>query len=546
MFARVKKSGPYQYLQLVENRWEKGQTRQRVIATLGRLDQMAEKGEVESLIRSLSRFSEKALLVLSDRSTVSASAKKIGPALIFERLWKELGIGFIVSSLSSSRKFGFSVERALFLTVLHRLFVSGSDRGCERWRRDYRIEGAAEIALHQLYRAMAFLGEELSDQTGRTPFAPRCTKDVIEERMFDRRRDLFTDLELVFLDTTSIYFEGQGGESIGAKGHSKDHRPDLNQMVVGALLDDRGRPLACEMWPGNTADVTSVVPVVTRLKSRFGATSFCIVADRGMISQATMQELEKQQLSYILGVRMRLVKEVKNDVLLDDGEYREVYPEGVQAKAPSPLKVKEVTVNGTRYIVCRNERQARKDAADREAIVGSLREKLHTAPKSLIGNKGYRSFLKVEKEGVTIDKQKVEADARYDGIWVLTTNTKLSAKEVALKYKELWMVEHTFRDMKSVLDTRPIFHKRDETIRGHVFCSFLALALKKELDDRLVSQGLQYEWGEIKQDLKALQEVVLEENGTRLAVRTECQGVCGKVFKAVGVALPPTIRMFGE
>ncbi len=211
-----------------------------------------------------------------------------------------------------------------------------------------------------------------------------------------------------------------------------------------------------------------------------------------------------------------------------------------------PHKVKEVTVGGTRYIVCRNERQARKDAADREAIVEALKEKLHTAPKSLVGNKGYRSFLKVDRESVTIDEKKVEADARYDGIWVLTTNTKLSAKEVALKYKELWMVEHTFRDMKSVLDTRPIYHKCDETIRGHVFCSFLALALKKELDDRLVSRGLQYEWAEIKQDLKALQEVVLEENGTRLAVRTECQGVCGKVFKAVGVALPPTIRMIGE
>src|ERR1035441_5631394 len=141
MFARVKKSGSYQYLQIVENRWEKGKVLQRVITTLGRLDQMTEKGEVESLIRSLSRFSEKTLLILSDRSKVSASAKKIGPALIFERLWKELGIGSIVSSLVASRKFGFSVERALFLTVLHRLFISGSDRFCEKWRRDYLISG---------------------------------------------------------------------------------------------------------------------------------------------------------------------------------------------------------------------------------------------------------------------------------------------------------------------------------------------------------------------------------------------------------------------
>ncbi len=541
MFARVKKSGIYQYLQLVENRWENGQARQRVIATLGRLDQMSEKGEVESLVRSLSRFSERTLLILSDKSKISASAKKIGPALIFERIWKELEVGSIVSSLVTDRKFGFSVERALFMTVLHRLFVSGSDRGCERWRRDYRITGTEDIALHQLYRAMAFLGEEISDQDDRT-YAPRCTKDVIEERMFDHRKNLFTELDFVFLDTTALYFEGEGGKTIGERGHSKDHRPDLNQMVVGALLDDRGKPIACEMWPGNTADVTSTIPVVTRLKKRFGANRFCIVADRGMISQTTMLALEKEKLSYILGVRMRLVKEVKTEVLADETPYEEVYPEGIHSKEPSPLKVKEVVVDGTRYIVCKNERQARRDEADRNTIVESLKEKIAKAPSSLISNKGYRGFLTITNKSVTLDEEKVKADAKYDGIWVLTTNTTLRAREVALKYKELWMVEQTFRDMKSAIDTRPIYHKRDETIRGHVFCSFLALVLKKELDDRLVSQGLQLEWADIKQDLKALQEVILEENGSMLAVRTECQGSCGKVFKATGVAVPPTIR----
>ena len=542
MFARVKKSGNNQYLQIVENRREKGKVVQRVITTLGRLDQMSEKGEVEALVRSLSRFSERTLLILSEKSKVSASAIKIGPALIFERLWKELGIGSIVSSLVAERKFGFSVERALFLTVLHRLFVSGSDRGCEKWRRNYRIDGTEDIALHQLYRAMAFLGEEISDQDYQT-HAPRCTKDVIEEQMFDRRKNLFTDLDFVFLDTTALYFEGEGGKTIGERGHSKDHRPDLNQMVVGTLLDDRGKPIACEMWPGNTADVTSTIPVVTRLKKRFGANRFCIVADRGMISKDTMLALEEEKLSYILGVRMRLVKEVKTEVLADETPYEEVYPEGIHSKDPSPLKVKEVVIDGTRYIVCKNERQARRDEADRNTIVESLKEKIAKAPSSLISNKGYRGFLTITNKSVALDEEKVKADAKYDGIWVLTTNTKLKAREVALKYKELWMVEHTFRDMKSVIDTRPIYHKRDETIRGHVFCSFLALVLKKELDDRLVSQGLQFEWADIKQDLKALQEVILEENGSMLAVRTECQGTCGKVFKATGVAVPPTIRV---
>jgi len=215
---------------------------------------------------------------------------------------------------------------------------------------------------------------------------------------------------------------------------------------------------------------------------------------------------------------------------------------GIYSKDPSPLKVKEVIINETRYIVCKNERQARRDEADRNTIVASLKEKIAKSASSLISNKGYRGFLTITNKSVILDEEKIKADAKYDGIWVLTTNTKLRAREVALKYKELWMVEYTFRDMKSVIDTRPIFHKRDETIRGHVFCSFLALTLKKELNDRLASQGIEFEWADIKQDLKALQDVLLEENGTMLAVRTECLGTCGKVFKPIGVAIPPTIR----
>jgi hypothetical protein len=183
MFARIKKSGLHQYLQIVENHREGQRTVQRVIATIGRMDHLQEKGEIETLVRSLSRFSEKVLLVLSGQGDAQASAKKIGPALIFERLWEELGIGRILHRLLEERKFSFEVERAIFLTVLHRLLVSGSDRSCEKWRRDYLIEGVEDLALHHLYRAMAFLGEELADQQGRTPFAPRCLKDLVEEAL---------------------------------------------------------------------------------------------------------------------------------------------------------------------------------------------------------------------------------------------------------------------------------------------------------------------------------------------------------------------------
>lgn len=199
---------------------------------------------------------------------------------------------------------------------------------------------------------MSFLGEQTEDQKDATPFAPRCRKDLIEEGIFFERRDLFTGLDLVFFDTTSIYFEGEGGETLGQRGYSKDHRPDLNQVVVGVVIDANGKPVCCEIWPGNTTDVKTLIPVIDRIRGRFSIGQFCIVADRGMISAKTLKELDERNIPYILGTRMRKVTEIKEDVLSHPGQYQEVYPEGKSSKAPAPLKVKEVSINGSRYMVC--------------------------------------------------------------------------------------------------------------------------------------------------------------------------------------------------
>lgn len=542
MFARMKKSGKYQYLQLVENRKEAGKVRQQVVATVGRLDQLQEKGRVETLIRSLSRFSEQVLLILSGKSEVAADARAIGPVLIFERLWRESKIQSILKRLLADRKFGFDVERAIFLTVLHRLMISGSDRFCDKWKRDYLVNGAEDLQLHHFYRAMSFLGEELEDQSDALPFAPRRNKDLIEEELFAANWNLFSELGLVFFDTTSIYFEGTGGQAIGQRGHSKDHRPDLKQMVVGVLIDERGRPICCEIWPGNTADVSTLLPLVDRYRKCFGIQKICVVADRGMISHENLENLKERDISYILGARMRRVKEIRTDVLSRGGRFSEVYPESSDRTKPAPFKVKEVNHNGKRYIVCLNERQARKDAADRQAIIESLEDQLKKGAKSLVGNKGYRKYLKVDKGSARIDKEKVKAEARFDGKWVLTTDTTLSAPAIALKYKELWQVERVFRDMKSMLETRPVYHQKDANIAGHVFCSFLTLVLRKELEQRLTEAGHQFEWSAIKQDLKALKLIEMQEGGDRFAVRTQCKGHCGKIFQTLKVALPPTIK----
>jgi transposase len=318
-------------------------------------------------------------------------------------------------------------------------------------------------------------------------------------------------------------------------------------MALGVILDDEGNPICSEMWPGNTADVKSLLPVAKRLKERFNIENICIVADRGMISDETMRDLDALGWKYILGVRMRRSREVKEEVLTRGGRYREVTPPGKNAKDPAPLKVKEVRIEEKRYIICLNEYQAEKDRRDRDAIVAALRDALSRGDKSLIGNKGYRRFVKSAGERFIVDEEKIGSESLYDGKWVLTTSTELSAENAALKYKQLWMVEDIFRSMKSLLRTRPIYHKRDETIRGHVFCSFLALLLRKELQYRLDAKRADadeppLEWADIIRNLDNLGETELTVSGKRYIVRAESTGTTAKVFAACSIALPPMLR----
>jgi transposase len=546
MFFRVKPSGPRRYLQLVENFWDGGRTKQRVLCTLGRLDHLQDSGQLDALLASGARFAQTLLLLTAHHNgqLPVVTTRRIGPPLVFERLWSETGCRDVLRELLADRHFEFAVERAVFLTVLHRLCATGSDRAADRWKRDYALDGAEDLQLHHLYRAMAWLGEELppTQQQGSTRLVPRCTKDALEEQLFARHRDLFTDLDVVFFDTTSLYFEGDGGDELGHYGHSKDHRPDEHQMVVGAVLDGAGRPICCELWPGNTSDVTTLIPIVDRLWRRFHIRQVCIVADRGMICQETIADLERQGWPYILGARMRQT-EVRDEVLAAGGRFRVVHGPRQRADEPAPLKVKDVDVEGGRYVVCVNAEEVASDRARREAVVASLREQLARGDKALVGNKGYRRYLKVEGEGhFAVDEAKLTEEARYDGTWVLRTNTELAAADVALQYKRLWMVEHWFRACKSLLATRPIYHQRDATIRGHVFCSFLALLLRHELQARLQARGHALEWAEVIEDLERVQYVEVEHTGKRFLLRSELQGTAGRVLQAVGVAAPPTVQ----
>ena len=266
------------------------------------------------------------------------------------------------------------------------------------------------------------------------------------------------------------------------------------------------------------------------------------VADRGMISAATIAALEAQKIDYILGARERSSTEVRETVLHDDGA---AVPLTIpRQRGETDLAVKEVKIQGRRYIVCRNEEEARKDAEARAALLDGLQRKLATGAKSLVANTGYRRFLAApEGDGFAIDPAKVEADAQFDGIFVLRTSLSMSALAVVLRYRNLLTVEQSFLAAKTLLATRPIFHRTDAAIRGHIFCTFLALVLRKELLDRLAARGgAMPEWQCLIDDLADLSSVEIEQDGRRALLRTAPRPSIDPICRALGITLPPVFQ----
>ena len=260
-----------------------------------------------------------------------------------------------------------------------------------------------------------------------------------------------------------------------------------------------------------------------------------------MISAKTVAELEAHRLLYILGVRERSDKLVRELVLEDAAPF---VPLAINKRGKqTDYEAKTVMLAGRRYIVCRNHQEAEKDAADRASIVAALERQLAKGDKALVGNTGYRRYLKtISDQHFAIDPDKIAEDNKFDGIFVLRTNIDLNPLAAMLCYKQLWTVEQTFRTAKHLLSTRPIFHKLDETIRGHVFCSFLALVLKKALEDRIAALDRVSSWPETIADLDSLTETEIEYDGKHFIVRSAPRPAATLALRAAGVALPPTIR----
>lgn len=523
MFVRTKvfrnKDGSTRtYLQIVKGERVGGKVRQKVVANLGRLEHL-EKGGLDRLVEGLARFSRYQLVKDKARKLEARWAKTWGPALVFRRLWEELGLEAVLEGLLEETAVVSDYEEAVFAMVLNRLCDPSSKLRVSEWMDTvYRPEWE-KLRLQHLYRALDFLAEH---------------KAEIERRLHDRTRDLFNlKVNLLLWDVTSTYFEGRAAEGLAEFGFSKDNRPDRVQIMVGVLMSRDGFPIAHEVFPGNTAEVETFRHVLADVRKRFELGRVILVADRGMVSEKVLREIEEAGLEYIVGVRMRRLRAAR-EVLSRAGRYREVSPN---------LMVKEVIHQGRRYIVCLNPEQAEHDAKVRKEAVARLREKLRSGrTKELIANSAFRRYLKLDGARVSVDERALAEEARYDGKYVLRTNTTLSPEEAALAYKSLWQVERAFRELKSGLDLRPVYHWTEKRIRGHVMVCFLALVLEMALRRRLAGLKDQVRHEDLLQHLSELKAVEIHLDGCRYLARTELVGHASLAFSAMGMRPPAHIR----
>jgi hypothetical protein len=527
VFVRVKRSvqdsGSYEYLQIVESIRDGARVRQRVVANLGRRDRLVAEGALDGLLLSLARFSERLRVVEKVRTegVQAHAARSWGPALVFGRLWQEQGVDALLGELARGRRFEFDPERVAFALALQRLLpVPGSDLQGSSWVRTVQCRGFDAIELQHMYRTVGWLSE---------------VRDELERALFLRDRDLFTQtLDLVFIDTTSTYIYRPEETALRRRGYSRDRMPDCPQVMICLAVDHHGWPIAWDMLPGNTADTVSFVATIKKLRERFRIGRVTVVADRGMISRdsiALLEEHAEAPFDFILGCKMRRQKEVTDQVLSRAGRFQQVGDKG-------NLEVKEVVVDGRRYVVCRNPLEAKKDAAARDAIVQKLKRALSHGPKTVIGNVGFKRFLRVQKGAVSIDRDAIDRDARLDGKFVLRTSTDLPTEDVALAYKSLWRVERAFRETKSTLEVRPVFHHRDDTTIGHIVGCFLALRLEVDLQRRLDERRVEVSWPDLMRDLDQVKAVDLTLDGQRYRLRTELVGEAAAAFAAAGVRPP--------
>jgi len=503
------------YLQLVESYRDGGRVRQRVVAKLGREDQL-DPGDIDRLVRSLASYGT---LSVGDSSVLEAAVLhpglEFGAVHALNHVWGELGLPGILADLAAGRRFAFPVAEVVKAIVFGRVLEPSSERALvKEWLSRVFAPGFEGIELQHAYRALHFLadvGPELE---------ARLTSVLTGK--------LFADASLVLFDTTSSYFEGLGPEGLASFGYWRDKRPDRPQLNLGLLTSREGYPLGHWLFPGRQSDVKSMTLASREFRERLALGSFVVVADRGMVSQANLEALRGDGIDYIIAERLR--RKASHEALSRAGRYQRVTP---------TIDVKEVSRDGTeRLILCRNQARAEEDKRKREAILAHLEQQLATGSWRDSLKPGVRRYLKVEGTNARIDRSRIADDARFDGKWVLRTTTTLPPAEVALAYRGLWRVEDAFRTFKTPLELRPIHHTSEAGVRGHVQSCVLAYLLTRIIDDRLEKAGLEVNAQAALTELSRIHRVPIQHAGLTITKTTTPDPKQQQILTAIGTLLP--------
>lgn len=530
---RNKDGTPVRYIQLAHNEWDPVAkcAKARVLYNFGRAEDL-DVAALKRLVSSISRF-------LSPEEALEAQGKvEHGDALkfVFSRpwggtwflneLWKQLEIDLTLEKLLAKRQYRIPVERVLFALVANRALEPLSKLATEDWvQQGVIIPDLDRVEEQQMLRAMDFLLE--------------ANEEIQKEIFFHTAHLLNLEVDLLFFDTTSTYFVTEEEDSFRKPGYSKDHRPDLPQVVIGLAVTREGIPVRCWVWPGNTMDMT-VIQEVKRDLLGWKLGRVVTVIDRGFCSEDNLRTLQIAGGHYIAGEK--LSKVTAEEALSRPGRYRLV---------KDNLEVKEIVIgNGearTRYILVRNPKEARRDKLKREELLQKLKteiavvnalpaEKRARAAGELLLHETYGRYLSLNHKGtLTLDRIKIAGEERKDGKYLIrTSDDTLSPEDVALGYKQLYEVEYAFRTLKTTLELRPMYHRLEERIRSHVLLCWLALLLIRIAENRT---GLT--WRQIRKELQRIHLGLFQGVNGEVYQRTELTREQKEIFRAVKVSEPP-------
>jgi hypothetical protein len=527
-------------LQFAESVWnpEKRRSETKIIYNWGRGDDPAVAERLRRLARSILRRCAPEEIVRDEPSWTLLDAWPYGDVYVLEQLWRRVGISEEIERLLAGRQFDFSVERALFAMVANRACAPCSKLYCyEQWlREDVRIEGAQHLELQHLYRAMDFLDG--------------C-REELEKAVYFRLADLLNlDVELVFYDTTSLHFEvdeededDEEQPGLRKRGHAKNRRSDVPQIVVGMAVTREGFPVRHWIFPGNTVDVTTVRQVKEDLRG-WKLTRCVFVGDAGMVSADNLKTLALGGGKYIVCVPMRRGDEVTEEVLRRAGRYQEV---------TENLRVKQVVLGDgerrRRYVVCHNPQEEKRQREHREALLTELAAELASLKDTkgechskracaLRASARYGRFLTTDPRGrLALDRAKVRDEERLDGKFVVHSNDDtLTNEDLALGYKQLQRVEESWRTLKTGLRLRPVYHWAPHRVRAHVALTVLALLL-----ERMAEHACEDTWRNIRDDLRQIKLAQLSSPQGEVWQVTEPRPEAAKRLKSLKINNPPPL-----